>query len=537
MAETTKPLKLTGKFIREWIVNLFTDKSLTKKAYLNAIASGLDYFARLLVGFFITPILVGGLGDFYYGAWQVIMRLEGYLTPASGRAVQALKMTLANQQNVAEADQKREYVGSTFYVWLIFLPLTAILGGVVTWYLPIWLKAAPGAYLILRIASMIMVLNVVATSLSNLPRSVMEGENLGYKRMGLSTLLVFLGGGFTWIALAVRTGLVGVAVSYLLITIVTGLFFLIIVKSYAPWFGFKKPTVQGTRQFFGLSIWFTLWNLIMSLMTASDVVVLGFFQSAQSVTGYTLSKYAPETTISIISIIVFGILPGLGGIIGSGELQRARTVRSEIMSFTWWICIALGTTILLWNRSFISLWVGPDHYAGMIECFLILLMVTQFVLLRNDANIIDLTLNLPKKVVLGLISVSVSLTGAILALSVFDGGIIGLCLGIMLGRLILSLSYPIIVGKHLELSFSGQLKSFIRPCSVLVIFFALASYASEHLPAKIASFTGSWIGLIVSVAISALLIFIFSFFASLEKTKRGQIIRRLKMILSMRSSS
>ena len=73
----------------------FSGKSLTQKAYLNALASVLEYGARLAVGFIINPLLVAGLGDVLYGAWQVLGRLIGYISPASGRPAQALKWTVA----------------------------------------------------------------------------------------------------------------------------------------------------------------------------------------------------------------------------------------------------------------------------------------------------------------------------------------------------------------------------------------------------------------------------------------------------------
>ena len=536
MEESVKTPTEKSFNLRKWLSAVFSDRTLTKKAYLNAIASALDYLSRLIIGFLVTPLLVSGLGDFYYGVWQVIIRFMSYLTPASGRSVQALKMTLANQHLVADADQKKEYVGSTFIVWLIFLPVTAILGGIVSWFMPIWLKAGVNAYSIIRIAAAIMVLNVVMTSLSNLPRSVMEGENLGYKRMGASALLVILGGGFTWMALILKTGLVGVSLAALLITLITGIFFFGIVKNYSPWFGYKKSSAADTRQFLGLSIWFTLWNMIMSLMTASDVVVLGVFKSVNAVTSYSLTKYAPETTVSIIAIVVFGILPGLGGIIGSGDFVKARALRNEIMAFTWWICTAFGATILAWNRTFVTLWIGPEHFAGTVECFVILTMVTQFVILRNDANIIDLTLKLPRKVILGLISVAISIGAAVLAVSIFQAGIIGLCLGIMLGRMILSIGYPYIVGKNLGIPLKNQLLSCIRPFIVILLFFILASYASEVVYSWHWNFPNSWIGLLLGLAVSLPIFLILALFIGLTKKQRNGILRRLSRILTPHSA-
>jgi hypothetical protein len=64
------------------IAFLVSDRNLTRKATLNAIAAALDYFARLVVGFIVTPFLVSGLGDYTFGVWQILLRVIGYITPA-----------------------------------------------------------------------------------------------------------------------------------------------------------------------------------------------------------------------------------------------------------------------------------------------------------------------------------------------------------------------------------------------------------------------------------------------------------------------
>ena len=59
------------KTLSRWL----SDESLTKKASLNALASVLDYGVQLAVGFVVNPLLVAGLGDYLYGAWQILGRL------------------------------------------------------------------------------------------------------------------------------------------------------------------------------------------------------------------------------------------------------------------------------------------------------------------------------------------------------------------------------------------------------------------------------------------------------------------------------
>ena len=111
------------------ITGLFSDKGLTKKAYLNALTVVLDYGASLVVGFVLTPLMVAGLGNYFFGMWQILNRLIGYISPASGRPGFALKATLANQQASTNYDLKRRFVGSTLTIWFLFLPLLISVGG------------------------------------------------------------------------------------------------------------------------------------------------------------------------------------------------------------------------------------------------------------------------------------------------------------------------------------------------------------------------------------------------------------------------
>ena len=458
MSTFARPMKIISGFL--------SDKGLTKKAYLNALTVVLDYGATLIVGFIIMPLMVAGLGNYLFGMWQVLIRLIGYITPASGRPGFALKTTLANQQASTDYDQKRRYVGSTLIIWLLFLPVLMGIGGIVSWFAPYWVHA-PTAYVwIVRTAAGLIVVDMIIDTLSSIPQVTLQGENLGYKRMGMSVVLVFAGGGYTWLALYFKTGIVGVATAVVASTITTGLFYLWVVSKYVPWFGAAKPQPAETRQMLGLSSWFMGWNLVTSLLLASDVVVLGLLNSIESVTNYSLTKYVPETLIGVIIIIVFGIMPGLGSIIGTGDHERAIRLRDEINSFIWLVATALGASILIWNKVFLGLWVGADHYAGSIPNLLIVVAAMQLAFIRSDGNIIDLTLQMSQKVLLGLLSVTISIGAASLLVGYFNLGIVGLCLGIMGGRLIISIGYPIIGQPFPEcfVIFSNKTHASTHPC-------------------------------------------------------------------------
>jgi O-antigen/teichoic acid export membrane protein len=498
--------------------------SLTKKASLNAVAAALDYGARLAVGFVLNPLLVTGLGDYGYGVWQVLGRLMGYISPASGRATQALQWTIAHQQASADYEAKRRQVGSAVAVWCLFLPLLALLGGGLAWFAPVWLDAPADFSQQMRVAAALLVADLMMLNLVGVPRSVLAGENLGYKRMGLSVLLVGASGGFTALALYLHTGLIGVAAATLAATLLTGALFLQVARTAIPWFGIARPAFTAVRRFLGLSGWFLMWNLVMRLMRASDVVILGIFDSAELVTSYTLTKYMPETLIAFVAIVVFGITPGLGGIIGSGNFPKAAHIRNEIMACTWLIATVVGATILLWNPSFVQLWVGAEYDAGSMPTLLIIVMVTQFVFIRNDANIIDLSLDLRHKVLLGLVSAILSVVIAGALVTSCEMGITGLCLGFIAGRALLSVGYPWLVGRFLGVSFYTQLQSVLRPVSVTLLLLAPISSLGNLLVVR------TWLSFLLSVSLTLAVVSLLAFYAGLSVDQRRRIWQRVRQV-------
>jgi O-antigen/teichoic acid export membrane protein len=512
-------------FLTKRFSGLLSDKTLTKKASLNAVASILDYGARWFITFILNPLLVSGLGDFGYGTWQVLGRLIGYISPAGGRPTQALKWTIANHQASTDYEEKRQQVGSAVTVWLLFLPLLSLLGALLAWFIPVWLDAPLDFYPGIRWAAALLVANLIFTNLAEIPQSVLRGENLGYKRMGLTTLFVLLGGGLMALAMFYKTGLIGLAFAQFVTTALNGVLFFIIVRSYVKWFGIAKPMFSAVRKFLGLSWWFLAWTLVLQLLKAGDVVVLGIFDSAELVTNYSLTRYIPETIIGVVAIVVFGITPGLGGIIGRGDLSKAVRLRTELMTFTWIIVTVFGSTMLLWNQSFVQLWVGKEYYAGAISNLLIILMVSQFVFVRNDANIIDLTLDLKTKVWIGLLSAGCSAGLSAILVGVYKLGIVGLTLGFISGQLILSIGYPLIVGRFFGVSIYSQLSGLLRPALVTILLFGSLTLFGDRVVVS------SWFSLILAAGLTVGLLSLLAFYLGVTREQRKSLLARVRKLL------
>jgi O-antigen/teichoic acid export membrane protein len=509
---------------RKSVASFFAPKNLSRRASLTSLASSLDYVAGIAVQFIINPLLVHGLGSALYGAWRVLYSLNGYLWATSGRSAQALTWVMAHNHRSASDEEKRRYVGSAIVVWFIFLPLLALVGGLGAWFAPHFLKMSAQYVGPVRFAAALLTADAILLTLLSIPRSALQGENLGYKRMGASALLIVAGGGLMALAIILHTGIVGVALANAIDTLMTGLLFWQVTRRSLSWWGFARPTRPNVRWFLGLSAWFTGWKFIYELMTAGDVVVLGVFGSVELVTIYSLTKFTTQSLVPLIGVVFEGTSPGLGAIIGSGDKLKAVRLRNEIMSITWVLCTVLGASLLLWNRSFVGIWAGQRFYAGAFPMLLIVLMLMQFVFVGNDARIIDLTLKLRGKVLLGAISAVLSVVLAGLFIKIFTNQIVGMAVGMIAGRMIVTVGYPMLIGRMLDYPLTTQIRGLLRPIAASAVIFALTMWLGKQVT------THSWVALIGLGMVTAMVLVFVASVLGLNEQQRIVLWARLRKL-------
>src|SRR5262249_54757830 len=150
---------------------------------------------------------------------------------------------------IDDPDVKRRYVGSALGVWLLFLPLLTLVGLILVWVSPAIARVGPDRFAAVRITCSLLVFNFLGGNLLALPESVLRGMNLGYRRMGLQAGLSIVGGLLTAGAIYLGLGLIGVAGAQVVLSVVTGVFFWLLVKKCVPWFGFARPKRSDVRAF------------------------------------------------------------------------------------------------------------------------------------------------------------------------------------------------------------------------------------------------------------------------------------------------
>jgi O-antigen/teichoic acid export membrane protein len=455
--------------------------SLTRRASLTAVGSVLDYAAKVLVYLVVTPILVSGLGRTVYGIWEMLARLGGYMTVTDGRPTEALRLIIAQKQDEADDPAKRRVVGAAMAVWLLMLPLTLVVGGVLAWWLaPMLIQPGAGLLGDVRLTFAILVVSFLITSLGLIPESVLRGMNLGYRRMGLQAALNLLGGALAAGAIWQGLGLVGLGSAQALRAAITGLCFWLLVRRFVAWWGAERPARVEVRALFGMSLWLMLGDALAKILLASDVLILGAVIAPAAVTTYALTGYAARTAVGIHVFAAGAAIPGLGGLLGRAELARAAAVRRELLLLTWLFVTVVGSTILVWNRAFIGMWIGPMNYAGTWIDLLVVLVAVQTAFVRTDAYIIDATLRPKARVLFSAVSAAVLIALGLPLTHLF--GLPGLCVGILAARGIQSIAYPVLVQRALgPHEHRGTALTTLRLAAVSGLLFAAAAVLSRRL--------------------------------------------------------
>ena len=168
------------------------------------------------------------------------------------------------------------------------------------------------------------------------------------------------------------------------------------------------------------------------------------------------------------------------------------------------------------------LWVGDTHYAGPVADFLILIAAVQLVYIRTDSSIINLTLDLRWKVALGGVSVLLSVGLAVLGTSLW--GIVGLVAGLIVGRFVLSVAYPLLVGSALLITPKIKFSTLIRPGLVMGVTFFSSIYLGQRILA------GQWITFITYSGMTGLIALVIGFFGGLTKEQQKNLVQRFEKI-------
>ena len=497
-------------------------ENLKQRAYLNSLSGIIDYAGAQITGFIINPFIVSGLGSVMYGVWQILTQLTGYTKLVDTRASQVLKWSLANKREIAKEEEFRSDITSALYVTAITLPLGLIAGSIISWYAPYISGADLKYYSLIRITCSILIFGLIANKFFDLFEATLGGMNLGYKRMGFRAMIVAIGGVLKVYVISKGYGLIGLSVVQVLNALVIGSTFYFIVKKNVPWFSLGTTTKSKVRSFGKLSGWFMGFSILKMILLSSDKVMLGYLAGPALVSNYALTMFTSTAIQGAMIAVIMGMTPGICTVFGKGEYERVDKARKTINSLTWLFCASVGSAVLLFNRSFIQLWVGNKHYAGNFENFLILVIAIQVIFFQLDSSILNASMDMKRKVKLSAWAAAFSIALSFILIQRFQ--IIGLCISTICGRLFYSIGFPVLLKRRMEMKVNffnfKDMRMFITGISLFALTTVLGAYLVIN----------NWFMLIISGVLSVMLAGFIFWVTGMNETDRKEALQAVSTI-------
>lgn len=429
--------------------------SLSRNAKFNALA-GYGYFAiSSIVTLLVSPLLVGYLGASAFGVWKFCQKLLDFATIADGRASQALKWVIANKESKDDVEEKRRAIGSALKVWCYFLPFLIAVVTILVFILPASIKDLPlSEYDSVRIVGLILGANIILNPLLGIPDAVLVGINKGYRSTGVQSAWLVLSNAAMLLVAYLGYGIVEIAVVVLLTTVFNGACIFFVAKRSALWLAVRKPEKKQFNSFIGFSVWVLVWAFVSKLLLSSELLLLGFLSGAELVTHYSFTVYVVQLALAIPMLTGSAITPGLGRLFGGGEIEKFGKIVQSFREVIFFIAVVFAGSILALNQNFISLWVGEEYFLGDMINILIAISMVQLIMIRYEAQIQDVSLNIKNKVLIGLSSTLFSLLLAVLLYKWMGEKIEWIFIGIIVGRLGLNFIFPLMVNRIAKVDYA-----------------------------------------------------------------------------------
>jgi len=454
--------------------------SLTKKSLLLSLSSFIDIILKVIAAIFVTRVITEKLGSNLYGAWTIILQILSYIALTNLNTSTTLKIRLAainhhvdnnKRQLLLSASRKLFHYSLllTFFVTVIIICISGRIFTENTENIPE-----------INIVLIFGVFAIMVDQYGSLYSNALRGSNLDYRGLGIRSLVFILSNvlnvGFLFFGL----GIVGLAISSLLGSIITALSWRKLTKNVLRWYKIVKVHYDFFYAYSKQSIMTLVFSIGNLVLVNSDAIVIGIILGNKYAGFYFISTTMVRSLIiPTITILLSSSGVGLSNLINSNNNERTRLVTTEILQIATLILGAGGILYMLFNENLIHYWVGHKFYIGEnVEVFFLVLVVVQF-----SNNLIQYLIDglqlYKEKAIVSITSALIFVPVAIILLKNF--GLIGFIIASILSSLISIFSYLTIM-KKINASFINSQSLMLRWVFLALIFIIINSFFKPLMP-------------------------------------------------------
>ncbi|NQU33320.1 MAG: oligosaccharide flippase family protein [Bacteroidetes bacterium] len=364
--------------------------SRKRATIVNLIRSYANVIIEIIRGIVLIPLYLQFIDSRLYGAWMATGSIVALLGMSDFGLNSVIVQKIASLSGQKNQHKMGGMIGTSLVVAFTLSLLPLIISGIIYKKIPFIVKIDGDEALQLSHAFLIAAL---ATSLMLINYAI-GGIFLGLQRTEVYTIMYTVSRIISIIAsiifLISGLGLISLPLSYAVGTII-----LVIGNVCYLRFWLKRNIVKNSisfefsyfRELFNKSVWVFLSQFSKTAVFHADKLIVASLIDPAATTILVFSKKASDLMNTIVIQIAFALMPGLANLFGQGDIVNLRKYMIKSIKYSLIFGLFTGGGIFLFNKQFVSLWVGEDYYGGTLLTGLIvssgLIYVLNTVLYNN----------------------------------------------------------------------------------------------------------------------------------------------------------
>ncbi len=359
------------------------------KGYLLALLSvQLNRIAGVMVGFWLTPFVLGFLDPSEYGLYALAIGVASWLGVCDLGLSAGLQVELSRQWQTRDRFPLVRYVSSAFHGQLVLACLIVVLAAGASGIVPRLLEV-PMAH----IANAQTLIVVLGASTAVVVASRTFGAVLtAYRRAHVDNLIQFavamVRAGLAVSFLVSGYGLLSLAWAHLAGSVVGTL--PAFLESRRGISGFRLSprhfSWPAVRELSGLGFWFSVGGLGGLFILATDRAFAAKLVSLEAVAVLYLTSRLYTLAETLLGPIVNSARPAMGELLGEGRCDGAGRAYGSVEQAALVAACAAALAIWAGNETFVIAWVGAKYYGGwMLDAALAVALVARAWILPKRA--------------------------------------------------------------------------------------------------------------------------------------------------------
>jgi O-antigen/teichoic acid export membrane protein len=334
-----------------------------RRIVANAVANWIGFAVQLIVAFFMSPLLVHGLGAPRYGVWSLVESVLAYLMLFDLGIAASVVRYVARFEANGDQDRLNRVFSTSLCLFsvagLVVMVLALALASIGS-----TLTKVPGE-LVHEARWMLILLgfNLAIGLPLNVFPSLLDGLSRFPAKTAIRTAGLLLRTAFFLTVLWKQGGLIALAWAITGCNIVEHIALAAVCWWYLPGLRFSLSLVD--RETFRLIRGYSLQAFVVMVggrvSFQTDALVIGAFLAPQFITYFAVAARLLEYAKNSLRAATTVLTPAVSAFEARGESRAIRAMFIDSTRYVLWFILPVQAGLHLLGRPFLALWMGPEY--------------------------------------------------------------------------------------------------------------------------------------------------------------------------------